>query len=150
VKLVVRGAPDIREARIRVHPGRPEAGDRILPLDWKNGTLIFHIPRSDVEKIQEKSIFRLKDLMNVELTAKKEVCEAEFQGFGVIDVSKIQWVSGGALCVEVITPDRKVIKGLAEPAVAALEPGTIVQFERFGFVRIDTVRPKLMAVYAHR
>jgi glutamyl-tRNA synthetase len=150
VKLMVRGAPDLKEVRIRVHPGRPEAGERILPLDWKNGDLIFHIPQSDVEKIQQGSIFRLKDLMNVRLTVKRDVCEAEFQGFGVIDVSKIQWVSRGALCLEVLTPDRKVVKGLAEPAVAALEPGAILQFERFGFVRIDAVRPKLMAVYAHR
>jgi len=26
----------------------------------------------------------------------------------------------------------------------------VVQFERYGFARIDTVKPKLTAVYAHR
>jgi glutamyl-tRNA synthetase len=150
VKLVVRGGPDLKEVRIRLHPGRPEAGERISPLSRRDGDLIFHIPACDVEKLREGDLFRLKDLMNVRLERKGEVCEAEFQGLGVIDVPKIQWVSGGALPLEVLVPDGRVMRGLAEPAVASLEPGVVVQFERYGFVRMDAVTPRLVAVFAHR
>jgi glutamyl-tRNA synthetase len=150
VKLLVHGAPDFTEVRIRLHPGRPEAGERISLLGKENGALFFHIPRDDAEKIEEGDIFRLKDLMNVELKSKGKIYQADFQGFGVIDVLKVQWVSKGALPIEVMAPEEKVVRGLAEPTVATLEPGAIVQFERFGFVRIDAVRPKLVAVYAHR
>jgi hypothetical protein len=39
---------------------------------------------------------------------------------------------------------------LAEPAVAGLKVGDIAQFERYGFVRIDSTKPKFVAVYGHR
>lgn len=149
VKLVVHGAPELNEVRVRAHPGRPEAGERIIPLARENGDLIFHVSADDLKNFKQGDTFRLKDLMNVMLTDVGEANKAEFQGLGVADVPKIQWVSKGALNSEVITPEAKVVKGLVEPAVGSLEPNTIVQFERYGFVRIDTLRPKLVAIYTH-
>jgi glutamyl-tRNA synthetase len=67
-----------------------------------------------------------------------------------MDVPKIQWVSAGAVKVDVIKPDASRESGLAEPAVAKLGVGAIVQFERYGFVRIDALEPKLVAAYGHR
>jgi glutamyl-tRNA synthetase len=95
-------------------------------------------------------VFRLKDLMNVKLTAKGRILEAEFHSLEVAEGPKFHWVSGGAVEVDVIKPDNTTACGLAEPAVAGLQPGTIVQFERYGFVRVDAVRPKLVVVYGHR
>jgi len=50
----------------------------------------------------------------------------------------------------VIRPDNSRELGLAEPAAAGLKVGTVVQFERYGFVRVDAARPKLTVVYGHR
>jgi len=88
--------------------------------------------------------------MNVELSSLVTAAEADFRGLELIDVPKIQWVSAGAIEVEVIKPDNSRDKGLAEPAVAGLKVGDIEQFERYGFVRIDSVKPKFLAVYGHR
>lgn len=150
VKLVVRGVPEMREAHLRLHPSDPKRGERAVPLLREDDILTVHLPKEDVSSTRKKQIFRLKDLMNVKLSSLGPPLEADFQGFGLADVPKIQWVSAEAGEVEVVKPDNSRERGLAEPAVMELKAGEIVQFERYGFVRIDAVEPKLVAVYGHR
>ena len=150
VKLLVYEAPRLKEARLRLHPSRPESGERILPLERDGEALVFYVSNEDATDLKEGQVFRLKDLMNVKLTAKGRILEAEFHSLEVAEGPKLHWVSGGAVEVDVIKPDNTTAHGLAEPAVAGLQPGTIVQFERYGFVRVDAVRPKLAVVYGHR
>jgi glutamyl-tRNA synthetase len=47
-------------------------------------------------------------------------------------------------------PDATIAEGIAENACKRLKPNNIIQFERFGFVRIDEVSTKLTAYYAHK
>jgi len=150
VKLLVYGAPKLKEARLRLHPSKPEIGERVLPLAVEGDSLVFYIPSDDASALKPGDTFRLKDLMNVELKKQGLVLEAEFRGLGVLDLPKLQWVSAGAVELEVIKPDATLDRGLAEPSVAGLRIGDIVQFERYGFVRVDSIRPKLVAIYAHR
>ena len=150
VKLVIRGVPELREAHLRLHPSDPKRGERTVPLSRKDDILTVHLPKEDVSSMREGQIFRLKDLMNVKLSSLGPPLEADFQGFELADVPKIQWVSAEAGEVEVIKPDNSRERGLAEPAVMELKAGEIVQFERYSFVRIDAVEPKLVAVYGHR
>jgi glutamyl-tRNA synthetase len=44
-----------------------------------------------------------------------------------------------AVHVEVLMPDKQVVKGLGESRVKQLHVGDIIQFERFGFCRLDSV-----------
>lgn len=149
-KLIVSGAPPIREVKLRLHPSDPEIGERIVPLEVENGKMVFYVSEDDLKDLKEGDIFRLKDLMNVRLTKKGSVCEGEFFGLGVIDVPKLQWVSGGHVQMKVLLPDGSYIKGMAEPAITGVEAGALVQFERFGFVRIESLGPEILGVYAHR
>ena len=63
----------------------------------------------------------------------------------------IHWipVDSGISC-EVVMPDASVAKGIAEEACKKLRPNQVIQFERFGFVRVDDVNKKLTAYFAHR
>ncbi|RJS77004.1 hypothetical protein CW667_04470, partial [Candidatus Bathyarchaeota archaeon] len=47
-------------------------------------------------------------------------------------------------------PDATLAEGIAESACKKLKPNMIIQFERFGFVRIDKVDAKLIAYYTHK
>jgi hypothetical protein len=47
-------------------------------------------------------------------------------------------------------PDATVNKGIAESACEKLKPDTVIQFERFGFVRVDRNDSKLTAYYTHK
>ena len=51
---------------------------------------------------------------------------------------------------EVVMPDASTANGVAEEACKTLSINEIIQFERFGFVRIDKVDKKLTAYFAHR
>ena len=150
VKLAVRGAPELKEAHLRLHPSDPERGKRAVPLSREGDILTVHLPKEDASSMRKGQIFRLKDLMNVKLSSLGPPLGADFQSFELADVPKIQWVSAKAVEVEVIKPDNSRERGLAEPAVAELGVGEVVQFERYGFVRVDAVKPKLVVVYGHR
>jgi glutamyl-tRNA synthetase len=63
----------------------------------------------------------------------------------------IHWipVDGDVPC-RVVMPDASVVEGIAENACKRLKPNTVIQFERFGFVRVDEGVPKLTVYYAHK
>jgi len=63
----------------------------------------------------------------------------------------IQWVPAetGIPC-EVIMPDATTARGIAEDTCKQLKPNDIIQFERFGFVRVDSIEWRLSAYFAHR
>ena len=63
----------------------------------------------------------------------------------------IHWIpmNSGIPC-EVVMPDASTANGVAEEACNTLSPNEIIQFERFGFVRIDKVNKKLTVYFAHR
>jgi glutamyl-tRNA synthetase len=55
-----------------------------------------------------------------------------------------------AIQSEVVIPDGSIVKGFAEEACGELKPNEIVQFQRFGFVRVDETNEKLIVYFAHR
>jgi glutamyl-tRNA synthetase len=149
VKLVIHGVPELEEARLRLHPSRPDRGERVLPLERDGDKLIVRVASGDVADMRDGQVIRLKDLLNFKVVSR-EPLEAEFTGFEVSDVPKIQWVSANAVEAEVLRSDGSRDRGLAEPEVAGLESGEVVQFERYGFVRLEKVKPKVEAVFTHR
>ena len=51
----------------------------------------------------------------------------------------------------VVLPDASLVDGLAEDLCRKLPVGAIVQFERFGFVRVDrNTDDRMIAYYCHR
>jgi hypothetical protein len=86
---------------------------------------------------------RLKDGMNVVIDAitgegAAAVVEATYAGHEMGEVArKIQWVPHETCVpIQVLQPNGDVTEGHGDAGFAALEPGKIVQFERYGFVRL--------------
>ena len=48
------------------------------------------------------------------------------------------------------SPNASVAQGVAEDICKNLKPDTIIQFERFGFVRVDTNNEKLTAYFTQK
>ena len=68
-----------------------------------------------------------------------------------IKVQLIQWIPKGTeFPAQVVMPDASVTEGFAEADCKKLKPDAIIQFERFGFVRVDEVGEKIIAYYAHK
>ncbi|MFH1054856.1 MAG: glutamate--tRNA ligase, partial [Candidatus Altiarchaeota archaeon] len=50
----------------------------------------------------------------------------------------------------VMKPDGTVDQGYCDPQCKNLDVGTILQFERYGFCRLDSKKDKLVFVYGHQ
>src|SRR5438093_851048 len=139
VAVEIEGLPPVGPLKVSLHPDFPGRGDRTLPAGPK-----VHVAREDFEKLRGSEI-RLKDFCNVVLDHK-----ARFLSMENRDIPKIQWVPHG-VNAHVVMPDGSEARGLAEPAAAGLKVDDLVQFERFGFARIDHVsRAEVRAYFAHR
>ncbi len=111
-----------------------------------------HICREDAEKLQQGSKIRLKDLYNVELTSI-EPLQAKYIDDSMESVKKekmriIHWAPMDGVPVKVLSPDGE-FTGIGEKQVTT-ELGRIVQFERFGFCRIDSNDSEVVAYYTHK
>ncbi|MFH1285473.1 MAG: glutamate--tRNA ligase [Candidatus Micrarchaeota archaeon] len=146
VELSVKGAGK-GKAKLKKHPSK-EMGERIVAYADS-----FYISGKDAEAIKEGETFRLKELFNVKLAKKGEKLEAEFAGKEIVEGKKIQWVSAlkeEKVECEVLVPrdllkengeynedSLRIEKGLCEKGCAKLKVGSIIQFERYGFCRLD-------------
>jgi len=137
VKIKVKGIkPEIK--KVRLHPSIEKGYREIKVSEY------LWIDSEDFEKFKGKEI-RLKDLGNVILEKECFLIKNENK-----KVQIIQWVPDEfKIDVEIITPE-KIVKGYGELNLKDLKKGEIIQFERFGFVRIDKIGKKIKAIFAHR
>ncbi|HJJ90395.1 MAG TPA: glutamate--tRNA ligase [Methanocorpusculum sp.] len=139
VMITVAGAPVI-DAHAPIYPNHPERGERVLTF-----TENVLLPRSE---IKEGKILRLKDLFNIRITGDNS---AEYAGDSLSAARAekapiVQWLPKGTeIQCSIMTP-RGAIKGYCEGAVQKYEQ-KIVQFERIGFVRIDSVKEGQVTAY---
>jgi glutamyl-tRNA synthetase len=157
VKLSVKNVPHAFVAQIPLHPDHPEKGYRTFDVKPVNGEAAFLISRDDLDTVKNRQMVRLMDLFNFRVEkVEKTLIQAAFLGESYEEAKKvgaplIHWVPvGSGFPCEVVMPDASVAEGVAEEACRALKPNEVVQFQRFGFVRVDSVDGKLTAYFAHR
>jgi glutamyl-tRNA synthetase len=157
VRMVVDDVPHVFVAKVPLQPDHPEMGVRKFEVKPVQGKAEFQVSRDDLALIRGKGAVRFMDLFN--FRAEKvdvDVIQATFVGESYEEAKKlgaplIHWipVDSGVPC-EVVMPDASVAKGVAEESCRTLKPDEIVQFQRFGFVRVDANDGKLTAYFAHR
>jgi len=142
VELSVEDAPE-ETARLRLHP-KLDHGFRNVSV-----SSTFYISKADADTLEKDETFRLKDLFDVEITETgSPVLEGIYAGDEKVS-KKFQWVSDERIDCEVLVPQDllkngefnpeslRTVKGYCEKSCAKLERGAMIQFERFGFVRLD-------------
>jgi glutamyl-tRNA synthetase len=159
VELKVLRVPKTFHAKLPLHPDEPERGFReytVTPKDEEKA-VSFWVSRRDAEAMEPEKAVRLMELFNVKIDGKTgNSVTATFSSESYEDVRKIkapliQWIpKGEEFPCKVVMPDASVTTGFAESACKKLKPDAIIQFERFGFTRINEVNQKLIAYYAHK
>jgi len=129
-----------------LYPNKPEmreipAGDTVV------------VTKEDVSAMTAGSKIRLKDLGNVEITSLSPLTAKMIDNS--MDTAKkdkmkiIHWAPLNGVKVTVLGPDGTVF-GIGEPHIKE-EEDKVVQFERFGFCRIDAVNgDEVVAYFAHK
>jgi glutamyl-tRNA synthetase len=153
VRVEVEGYPfDLAHVTLPNHPDRPELGHRTVTAGPS-----FYLPRRDLVAHVGQEI-RLKDLINVRLDSGEALStgtmRAVFTSRENRKLPRLQWVGGeGAVAVDMLGLEGDHSTGLGEAALSEARPGDIVQFERVGFVRVETDwepgSTPLRVVYGH-
>jgi len=138
VRVDVEGYPfDLAQVTLPNHPDRPDLGSRTVTAGPS-----FFLPRRDLAAHAGEEI-RLKDLLNVRLDSEvapsSGAMRAVFTSRENRKLPRLQWVAAeGPVPVDLLGLEGDHSAGLGEGALAAARPGDIVQFERVGFVRVDS------------
>ncbi len=153
VELDIKGCDDMT-VTLRLNP-KEEMGQRKLHV-----TSRVYISDIDAKNLTEGELFRLKDLFNVRLISKEEsklLCE--YAGDGIVP-KKFQWVPSDKLDCIIVKPGDLLrngeynpvslveISGVCEKNCGNLNIGDIIQFERFGFCRLDRKSPTLQFIFS--
>jgi glutamyl-tRNA synthetase len=147
VRIEGKGS-ELLEGHAPLHPADPTRGTRKVLVRGKDGVLV---QAADIEGLGPGTVVRLKDLGNIKLRSQEL---AEYIG-GDLSVLKegaknIQWVHPTENLETMIhMPDGTDIAGRCE-VLTRTSAGKVVQFERFGFVRIEEHDGKMIGWFAHK
>lgn len=152
-----------------VHPDHAERGVRTNRVPVADATAKVFLARADVEGRRPGDLVRLKDLGNIRFesvgSGLEDPPQAVWAGDDLDEARKakapiVQWVStapGSHVETTVLRPepsdepDGVRHHGLAEAHITSYKADRIIQFERYGFVRLEEVTDGgVQAVFAHR
>ena len=145
VRLEVEGLPG-KTIRMPLHPSFKDRGVREQCMR-DDGCL--YISKSDAGMAVGQTV-KLMGLPCVEITSVGDgLVKAKYSPAENKKVGKIQCLQDYVEC-EVMKPDGGKDAGYCEPHCKDLEVGTIVQFERYGFCRLDSKEGGLVFVFGHK
>jgi len=159
IELTVKQIPKVFTAKLHLHPDQAEKGFREYTIKPRRDdkSVTFWVSKKDVHASKVEDLIRLMDLFNVKIKSVDVYhAEAYFISESYEEARKakgqlIHWIPVGEdMPCQVVMPDATLMEGIAESVCKRLRPNNIIQFERFGFVRIDKVDMKLTAYYAHK
>ncbi|MBB5252411.1 glutamate--tRNA ligase [Sulfurisphaera ohwakuensis] len=136
-------------AKIPYNPSKPSEYREILVNPGDKILL-------DAKDAEEGAVVRLMELCNVTISGNKLIFHSKtLEDAKKLNAKIIQWVKKDeASNVEVIIPDpneeKPPISGYGEKEIGNLKINEIVQFIRFGFVRVDNkIDNKVTVIFSH-
>ena len=159
IELTVKHIPKVFVAKLHLHPDKSERGFReyaMKPNGHKNSAA-FWVSKKDVDASKIGNVIRLMEMFNTKIesinvySAEASFISESYEEARRAKAQLIHWIPVGEdMPCQVVMSDATMAEGIAESACKQLKPNSIIQFERFGFVRVDKVNVKLSAYYAHK
>ncbi|MHA1995650.1 MAG: glutamate--tRNA ligase [Candidatus Hodarchaeales archaeon] len=157
VCTITNTSDHIPSATPLLHPEFPEKGTRSIALNVKKNRIQVNLPYDELKSVKKGTIIRLKDLMNVTVSSvSRKGVKAVFHSMDIDTARKekatmIQWspIHSG-VSTTILTTDGTYIDGIAEPDLLKVHPGSIIQFERFAFCRVEKVDSSVNLIWTHQ
>jgi glutamyl-tRNA synthetase len=133
-EIKIENAP-LQNVKLKLHPDFPERGFR--EFRTKDD---FYMEKGDYRNLKASKTNRLMDCLNFRKKGSKFIFDSlEREKFKKHAGMIVHWLPKemDLVKVEVLMPDKKIIKGVAEHGVKKLKEDEVVQFARFGFCRLD-------------
>ena len=133
-KINIKKAPE-QTVKLELHPTFPKRGSRSFKTSNE-----FYIAEEDKKKLKQNKLYRLMNCLNF----KKVKQGFEFTSTDKEDYQKkgdgiMHWLPTDKIIeVEVSMPDGKIVKGFGEQSLSKLKLESVIQFERFGFVKMNS------------
>ena len=133
-EIYIKDAPS-QNIELNLNPNSKEGGRRFNVKDY------FYIESADYDKFADSELLRLMDCLNFRKKGEGfEFDSVEFENFKGKGKTIIHWLpkSDNLAQVEILMPDKMLIVGVAEETLKQIKIGDVIQFERFGFCRLDS------------
>lgn len=158
ITLDLHDVPRSFEARLPLHPQRPELGTRTLKVSHQDGTVKVWLSRNDRDVFAKSKVVRLMELFNVEVESAEPTVvrgrfhSQEYEKARAMRAPLVQWLpETQRLACEVVMPDATRAKGFVEDGILGEPVGSIIQMVRIGFGRIDQAGTSGVVIYyGHR
>ena len=159
IELTVDKIPKVFNVKLAMHPARPEGKGREYTIkpEKGDGAAKFWVSKKDIDTSKIGNTIRLMELFNMRIknasiySAEASFASESYEQAKQMKAQLIHWIPVGEdMPCQVVMQDATVVEGIAESLCKRLKPNAIVQFERYGFVRIDETGEKLAAYYAHK
>lgn len=146
VQMEIDNVPEMKVS-LHLNPNKKEGG-RVFKIKGD-----FILSKEDVEKMKNGEVVRLMDCINV-MKDKAHVCfdSVKFEDFKGKGKKVINWLPAeDNIDIEILMPDKKIVKGVAEHNIEKLKEGDVIQFVRFGFCRLDKkLKNKYLFWFTHK
>ncbi len=142
VEMKIASSEPLR-SRAPMHPDRPELGTRDTSVE-KNAKVF--IPGDDAKGLAKDDVLRLKDLGNFHVSGKKLKHIGNDLAVLKTGARIVQWAGPDSMPAEVLKPDGSKIQGRVEKSAQGYL-GKAVQFERFGFAKLDSVKDGVLTAF---
>ena len=146
--ITIWGAPK-QAVELKLHPEIPERGKRRIEVGEE-----FYIAKSDYDSLEDGELYRFMDCLNFTAEKKDGRVNGKFHSLDYGPYKKSGKrimhylpVSKDLVKVEVLMPDKSIARGVAEPLVNTLGADDLIQFERFGFCRLDGKKGNTIAFW---
>ncbi len=149
VLVKIENAPE-KEVKIKLHPDFPRRGTRTFKTKGR-----FYLWKEDTKRIKEGKLYRLMDCLNFRKEGRKFVFDSEdYEKYKQKGEAIFHWLPADEkqlIKVELLMPDKTLLKGLGEKRLSEVDVGSVVQLERIGFSRLDSKQKnKVVFWFAHR
>jgi glutamyl-tRNA synthetase len=130
----IEGAPTSKVS-LRLHPDT-DYGHRTI-----NTNTQFLLQKDDLKEMKENDVYRLMDCLNFTKKQDKYYFDSiEHESYKSRGKKIIHYVPANEnINVTILMPDATLLTGKGEIGVSHLAEGDIIQFERFGFCRLDSI-----------
>lgn len=147
-EIKIKDAPKL-DIKIKLHPEHKERGTRKLKTNDK-----FYISKKDFDELKQGELYRFMHAFNFKKQKNEFVFDStELEKYKKQGKKIMHWLpkQDNLVKIEIMMPDAKIIKGIAEPSIKNIKINNVVQFERFGFCKLDKIeKNKLVFWFTHK